>query len=203
MSDPTKSAGKTQLEDPPPEARPALGYSDLAWWAEKADGAEGKDLVLAFIEAEKTVVLETAIEAQESGHRTILKGIKVPKGPPSKKQPVEEILLRVKGKSEPISAIVNELVCDSVFTTPSAIRKFVILYYETHRLLDEAQWKKLRKIMNDPNVPALGHVHPSAYGAVGTGSDLWFLKPKTVGTEIVGEWVSLDQYELSEEPEQP
>jgi hypothetical protein len=194
MSDPAPFSGQAQLEDDPPEARPALEYSDLAWWAEKADGAEGEDLVLSFIKAEKKVVLETKADANQPGHKTILKGIKVRAAPHKKKQPVEEIFVKVKGISDPISATVNGLVCDSVFATRSAMRKFVTLYYEAHRLLDESQWKKLRKMIDDPEVSAIGHVHPSAYDAVRAGSDVYFLKPKMVGTEWVGEWVSLDQY---------
>lgn len=199
MSNPNASAGQTQLEDSPPEAKPALGYSDLAWWAEKADGAEGDDLVLAFIEATKSVVLETAADAEQPGHKTILKGIKVSRTVRPKIRPAEHMLVKVKGKSEPIPAMIDGLACDAVFTTPSAMRKFLILYYETHRLLDKALWEKLRKAIEDPNVPGIGHVHPSTFAPVGTGSDLWLLKAKQVGTELVGtEWVSLDKYEPSD-----
>lgn len=201
MSDRDADAGQTQLGDPP-EASPALEYRDLAWWAEKADGAEGENLVLAFIEKTKKVVLETEDEAKQTGHRTILKGIKVPKAKREKEKPVEEILIKVKGK-EPIPAKIDGLVCDAVFSSASAMRKFVILYYETHRILDNPRWKKLMKAIDDPQVPAIGHVHPSVSGAIGTGSDLWLLKQKKVGTQLVEEWVSLDKYEPSKEPRQP
>jgi hypothetical protein len=201
MSDPNAFAGQAQLvNDPPPEARRALGYSDLAWWAEKADGAEGENLVIAWVEADKTAVLETQADADKQGHKTLLKGIKLPKTPRKTKR-AEEILVKVEGKSDPIPATIDGVVCDAVFTTPSAIRKFVLLYYQAHRLLDKARWEKLQKVINDPKVPAVGHIHPSTLDAVGTGSDLWLLQPKLVGKEMVGEWVSLDDYKPSEEAE--
>ena len=162
--------------------------------------------MLAFIKAEKRVVLETEDEAKQPGHKTILKGIKGPKAAPKKEKRVLRMLVEVEGevkdgKQEPpkqIPAIIDGVVCDSVFTSPSAIRKFVLLYYDAQGLLDKSQRDKLEKMMDDPKVAAIGHIHPSAHAAIETGSDLWLWVNKKVGGQIVEDWVSLDKYEPSE-----
>ena len=207
MPDTDAITGQTQLEEAPFEVRPPLNYSDLAWLAEMADGAEGEDLVMAYNNDEKRLVVEPVGEAKHAKHTIILTGIKIAAARQPKKHPVEKILLKVKDREDPIPAMVNGLDCDSVFTTRSAVRKFVRLYYDAQHLLDETHRKKLMKLMDDPNVCAVAHVHPSAHGPVKGvapdertkgASDLYLLAYKKISGQFVGDWVSLEQYEPSE-----
>jgi hypothetical protein len=149
-----------------PTANPPLGYRELAWFAETADGLEGVDLVIAFVAAENRTVVETEAQANGAGHQILLKGIRVGADAP-KTKPVEEILIRLKGETQPRPATINGVPCDAVFTTASAMRKFLLTYYDAQRLLNDAERAKLLAIIDDPGVPAVGHIHPSASAGLG------------------------------------
>jgi hypothetical protein len=144
-----------------------LGYRELAWWPERADGLENQDLVIAFVDADKKAVVETEAQATSAGHQILLKGIRVVSTDAPKTKPVEEILIRLKGETVPRPATINGVPCDAVFTTVSAMRKFLVTYYDSQRLLDDGERAKLLAIMSDPNVPAVGHIHPSVSAGVG------------------------------------
>jgi hypothetical protein len=184
--------------DDAPRANPPLGYRELAWWPEIADGNEGKELVIAFVtnpNGTTTAVLETEEDAAKLGHDPILKGIRVNPTFAPKNKPVEEILIQLPGETAPRPAKIDGLICDAVFSTHSAMRKFVLLYYDTHHILDEEGRTKLNAAIADQNVPAIGHVYPSVSAGVGTDSGFRILQTKFAGTKFTGaDWVTLEDY---------
>lgn len=188
-----------------PTANPPLGYPDLAWLAEMADGLEGEDLVIAFVQGENKAVVETLKQATDADHQILLKGIKVVRTAPDKTHPVEETLIKLKGENDPRTARINGEACDAVFTTASAMRKFVLLYYDSQKILDADERAKLLAAMSDPEVPAIGHIHPSVSAGIGIDTGIRILKTTKGATAkdaigaaalraAAGEWQTLDNY---------
>ena len=148
------------MTGPVPTSTPPLGYRELAWWPEIIDGNEGKDMVIALVtnpDRTTTAVLELEDDARTRGHEPILKGIKFTSTLPPKTRPVEHILVKVRDAVEPVPAKIKGVVCDAVFSTRSAMRKFVTLYYDTHHILDEVGRAKLNAAIDNADVIAIGH----------------------------------------------
>jgi hypothetical protein len=181
-----------------PTVSPPMGYRELAWWPEIADGSEGKDLVIAVGTENGTTTahLETKNEATSRGHQIVLEGIRVNPAVPPKRKPVEQILIKVQGDTEPKPATYENHRCDAIFVTPGAVRKFVELYYESHRLLNPQERQALDAAIADPDVPAIGHVYPSRSGGVGLLAELAVLwaEHDPAGGFIGTRWQSLYEY---------
>jgi hypothetical protein len=176
----------------PPPALPPLDYRELSWWPESADGMRDKDLVVALIGGKYVIKDEKlAIEAKD---HIVLRGIHV--SPIcSKREPVDKMLVQVGDEIKECKSEMGK--CDAVFASESAIEKFLIPYYHSHRLFTKTDWDKLNKALGDETVLAIAHVAPShsfaVYGKRPIEEELAVAKKPALGISSV-DWMSLGDY---------
>jgi len=177
----------------PPKMDPPLDYSAVAWWAEAADGLRDQPLTLALkeLEGKITPVLETEAEADANGHQKLLTGIEIKS---VQKDRVKVTKTQIQVRNTMKTAEIDKLPCDAVFCSESAIQKFVFPYYHSQRLLDDNEWEILRAALNDPQVPAIGHVAPSRARAIGQDETLIILRPEKDNREDTLKWWTLEEY---------
>jgi hypothetical protein len=174
---------------------PRLSYRDLAWWAESADGDRDGELVVAECphNGSSRCVVKKKDDAIADGDRILIGNIWI--DPEVERSPVDRILIEVDGQTIDCRSVDN-IVCDSVFCSESAIQKFLFPYYHSQRLLTPEQWRKLTAEFQDPMTVAIGHVHPSTSVTLRAGHGagwLYGLKVKQGAPGVAGtaSWVSL------------
>src|SRR5262249_1502072 len=72
---------------------------------------------------------------------------------PPKELP-EQVVVRLKGRKD----YRLEKQYDAVFWTESSIEKFLLPYYQAHRLLTDEQMMTLQRACADPDVAAIAHL---------------------------------------------
>jgi hypothetical protein len=169
------------------QAPEPVGYRDIAWWAETADGYRDEDLVVCqmMVEGTPRLVLERRAVAEKERLPIVMENIRVSSIHPNRPK-VTKIMVEVGGVMQ--EAMVDGVPADAVFCSESAIEKFLLRYYEAQRLLTEEQWASLRAALMDERVPAIAHVAPSRAAAVGMAD--WTMRAFGV---VVAEDVSGDR----------
>jgi hypothetical protein len=151
---------------PPNGNRPKLSYRDLAWWAEAADGLRDKDLVIAKVEEDGEIKLRVKQKDEVRKENIVIDGIRtqyefVPK------LPITKVMVEVDGKGPMVACKADDgTVCDAIFCSESSIQKFLLLYYNAQRILNDDQWDDLYAALDDSEVIVIGHVWPSSKVAV-------------------------------------
>ena len=130
-----------------------LDARELTWIAEAAFGDLGQDLQL--IRIGKTFRLRRA-PAKADDAEVVLR---IHTRTPNRDQ-VRPVAVNVKltEKSDPINLAGHS---DAAFWTVSAVEKFLIPYYETHRMLTDEQMATLKSKIRKANVLFVDHVPPS------------------------------------------
>jgi hypothetical protein len=143
-----------------------VGYRDIAWWAETADGYRDEELVIVEVSVDGTLrrVLERKSVAIKEKLPIVMDDIRVPSIRPNRPK-VTKVLIEVDGVLQ--EATVDGIPADAVFCSESAVEKFLFRYYEAQRLLTDEQWIPLKSALLDERVPAIAHVAPSRSAPVG------------------------------------
>lgn len=164
VATPTPLAGNPGTAIPPREV-PMLVLTDvnanaLRRAAEKADGLRGKTLALVVDEKGLPDVIE--LEEAEKNHREVLLKLEtsnIGQGLPGTAK------IRVVNDNQTYGEGTILRTADAVFTSQSAVEKFVLPYYMRFKSADDI--KKLQEtLFLDEHVFAAAHIPPSSTNAV-------------------------------------
>lgn len=166
---------------PSDDELPIVELVDLCWWAETADGCRTDGSYL--IRKGKKVYLKKGSKLDPTERANAIARIcKVSEDypndtPPSPQTDIQPPPPTIKGRIRigfyleggeypeewiKLDTMYDDEICDAYFVTTSALRKFVIPYYEAHRLLNSEDMGKLRatRIM-ERQVIGIAHYPPS------------------------------------------
>lgn len=148
---------------------PRITETQLAWLAETADGWRSEDIWLV-PDAQGGLVAKRARDLAPGEEARALAVVPATEAPRATAAP--QLGFSTDGGStwQPIDTLGTD-PCDSFFLTASAVRKFLIPYYEAHRLLDADAIARLRRT-DFHDVVGVAHYPPSIARQVDCAGEL-------------------------------
>jgi hypothetical protein len=155
---PTKSKqGDRTTSDAAAQQDVELSPTNLTWLGEEGDAKPGKKLMIVKDKDGRWGLRETAVGDEQ----VVVPGIRIttPLDTTAATDHIAKVVCTTtKGSSVELK---SDEQFDSVFWTPSSVRKFVWPYYQSHRLWDDEIQAVKDKFETDPNAFAIAHQAPS------------------------------------------
>ena len=142
-----------------------LSPTNLTWLGEEGDAKPGKKLTIVKDKDGRWMLREAA----QDDDQVVVPGIRIttPEDTTAASDHITKVVCTTaKGGQVELKSSDQ---FDAVFWTPSAVRKFVWPYYQSHRLWDDEIQAVKDKFETDPNALAVAHQAPSRSLVRGSG----------------------------------